>query len=46
MDYVGFEKIMKDFNLFRIETHSILPNSHGLRAKRTNSKMYFNLLYF
>jgi hypothetical protein len=30
---------MKDFDLFGIETHSILPNPHGLRAKRTNPKL-------
>jgi hypothetical protein len=27
---------MKDFDLFRIETRSIPPNPHGLRAKRTS----------
>jgi hypothetical protein len=32
---MGLEKIMKDFDLFGIETHSISPNPHGLRAKRT-----------
>jgi hypothetical protein len=32
---MGLEKIMKDFDLFRIETHPIPPNPHGLRAKRT-----------
>jgi hypothetical protein len=25
----------EDFDLFRIETHSIPPNPHGLRTKRT-----------
>jgi hypothetical protein len=29
---------MKDFDLFGIETHSIPPNPHGLRAKRTSPK--------
>jgi hypothetical protein len=29
------EKIMKDYNLFGIETHPISPNTHELRAKRT-----------
>jgi hypothetical protein len=30
------EKNMKDFDLFGIETHSIPPNPHRIRAKRTN----------
>jgi hypothetical protein len=30
------EKIVKDFDLFGIETHPIPPNPHGLRAKRTS----------
>jgi hypothetical protein len=35
---MGLEKIVKDFDLFGIETHPIPPNPHGLRAKRTNPK--------
>jgi hypothetical protein len=34
MNWMGLEKIMKDFDLFRIETHPIPPNPHGLRTKR------------
>jgi hypothetical protein len=30
------EKIVKDFDLFGIETHPIPLNPHGLRAKRTS----------
>jgi hypothetical protein len=30
------EKIVKDFDLFGIETHPIPPNPYGLRAKRTS----------
>jgi hypothetical protein len=30
---------VKDFDLFGIETHSIPPNPHGLRAKRTGPYM-------
>jgi hypothetical protein len=33
------EKIIKDFNLFGIETHPIPSNPHGLRTKRTNPDM-------
>jgi hypothetical protein len=33
---MGLEKIVKDFDLFGIETHPIPPNPHGLRAKRTS----------
>lgn len=29
------EKIMKDYDLFRIEIHPISPNTYGFRAKRT-----------
>jgi hypothetical protein len=36
VDWMGLEKIMKDFDLFGIETHPIPPNPHGLRAKRTS----------
>jgi hypothetical protein len=36
VDWMGLEKIVKDFDLFGIETHPILPNPHGLRAKRTS----------
>jgi hypothetical protein len=32
---MGLEKIMKDFDLFGIETHPIPPKPHGLRTKRT-----------
>jgi hypothetical protein len=35
-------KYMKDFDLFGIETHSISPNPHGLRAKRTSPKRCAN----
>jgi hypothetical protein len=34
------EKIMKDFDLFGIETHPIPPNPHGLRTKRTSPYMF------
>jgi hypothetical protein len=30
VDWIGLEKIMKDFDLFGIETYSIPPNLHGL----------------
>jgi hypothetical protein len=33
---MGLEKIVKDFDLFGIETHPIPPNPHGLGAKRTS----------
>jgi hypothetical protein len=36
MDWMGLEKIIKDFDLFGIETHPISPNPHGLRTKRTS----------
>jgi hypothetical protein len=36
VDWMGLEKIVKDFDLFGIETHPILPNPHGLKAKRTS----------
>jgi hypothetical protein len=36
---MGLEKNMKDFDLLGIETHSIPPNPHGLRAKRTSPKV-------
>jgi hypothetical protein len=36
VDEMGLEKIVKDFDLFEIETHPIPPNPHGLRAKRTS----------
>jgi hypothetical protein len=32
------EKIVKKFDLFRIETHPIPLNPHGLRANRTSPK--------
>jgi hypothetical protein len=35
LDGIG-KKIMKDFDLFGIETHLIPHNPHGLRAKRTD----------
>jgi hypothetical protein len=35
---MGLEKIVKDFDLFGIETHPIPPNPYGLRAKRTSPK--------
>jgi hypothetical protein len=33
------EKILKNFDLFGIETHPIPPNPYGLRAKRTSPNM-------
>jgi hypothetical protein len=36
MDWVGLEKIEKKFDLFRIQTHPIPLNPHGLRANRTS----------
>jgi hypothetical protein len=39
MDWMGLEKIVKDFDLFEIETHPIPPNPHGLRAKRTSPQL-------
>jgi hypothetical protein len=36
MDLVGLEKIEKKFDLFRIQTHPIPLNPHGLRANRTS----------
>jgi hypothetical protein len=38
VDWMRLKKIMKDFDLFRIETYLIPFNPHGLRAKRTSSK--------
>jgi hypothetical protein len=38
VDWMGLEKIVKDFDLFGIETHPIPPNPYGLRAKRTSPK--------
>jgi hypothetical protein len=35
---MGLEKIVKNFDLFGIETHPIPHNPHGLRAKRTSPK--------
>lgn len=32
---------MKDFDLNRIETHSILPNPRGLRTNKTNKPLEF-----
>jgi hypothetical protein len=34
----GIKKIIKDFDLFEIETHPIPLNPHELRAKRTDPK--------
>jgi hypothetical protein len=42
---MGLEKIVKDFNLFGIETHPIPPNPHGLRAKRTNPYTESNIMF-
>jgi hypothetical protein len=39
----GIGKNMKDFNLFGIEIHTISPNIHGLRVKRTGPEMDANL---
>jgi hypothetical protein len=36
MDWMGLEKIEKKFGLFRIQTHPIPLNPHGLRANRTS----------
>jgi hypothetical protein len=33
------KKIMKDFDLFKIETHPIPLNSHELRTKRIDPNM-------
>jgi hypothetical protein len=33
------KKIMKDFNLFEIETHLISPNPYRLRIKRTDHNL-------
>jgi hypothetical protein len=38
MDWMGLEKIEKKFDLFRIQTHPIPLNPHGLRANRTSPK--------
>jgi hypothetical protein len=35
MDWIGLEKIEKEFDLFGIQTHPIPLNPHGLRANRT-----------
>jgi hypothetical protein len=43
---MGLEKIVKDFDLFGIETHPISPNPHGLRAKRTSPKLYLTEFLF
>jgi hypothetical protein len=47
VDWMGLEKIVKDFDLFGIETHPIPPNPHGLRAQRTspNSVMMDCIIY-
>jgi hypothetical protein len=39
VDWMWLEKILKDFNLFGILTHSIPSNPHGLRAKRTSPEL-------
>ena len=36
MDWIRLEKIKKKFDLFRIETHPISLNPHGLRANQTS----------
>jgi hypothetical protein len=36
MDWMGLKTIMKDFDFFGIEIHSIPPNPHELRAKQTS----------
>jgi hypothetical protein len=38
MDWMGLKKIEKKFDLFRIQTHPIPLNPHGLRANRTSPK--------
>jgi hypothetical protein len=38
MDWMRLEKIKKKFDLFRIQTHPISLNPHGLRANRTSPK--------
>ena len=40
VDWMGLEKIVKDFDLFGIKTHPIPPNPHGLGAKRTSPNRY------
>jgi hypothetical protein len=40
---MGLEHFMKDFDLFGIETQSIILNPHGLRTKRTVTKVARNL---
>jgi hypothetical protein len=39
---MGLEKIVKDFDLFGIETNPIPPNPYGLRAKQTSPKREFS----
>jgi hypothetical protein len=36
LHWMRLEKIKKKFDLFRIQTHLIPLNPHGLRANRTN----------
>jgi hypothetical protein len=36
MDWMGLEKISRDFDLLWIKTHPILSNPHGLERKRTS----------
>jgi hypothetical protein len=38
MDWMGLEKIEKEFNLFGIQTHPIPLNPRGLSANRTSPK--------
>jgi hypothetical protein len=45
IDRMRLKKIMKDFDLFEIETHTVPPNPHGLRSKRTSPKYHSNLHY-
>jgi hypothetical protein len=42
---MGLEKIVKDFDLFGIETDPIPLNPHGLRAKRTSPKEVGKLIF-
>jgi hypothetical protein len=41
MDWMRLEKINKKFDLFKIQTHPIPLNPHGLRANRTSPYVYF-----
>jgi hypothetical protein len=45
MDWMGLEKIKKEFDLFEILTHPIPLNPHGLRDNRTNPNRVVNGQY-